>query len=81
MKKILSNCVHCHCNLEEIYICDACGKNLLITHLGIPIEISFSYGHILDGETYHFCNNQEAIYFLTNEENKQNPRNNIEMGA
>jgi YHS domain-containing protein len=62
------------------YRCDTCGIDLLKKIHGIPVELSFSYGHELDGEEYHFCSNRCLLKFIIAEENKNNPRTNIEFG-
>lgn len=53
------------------YICDTCGMNLLNEMFGIPITIDFSYGHILDGNEYHFCTLICAQQFIENELSKE----------
>ena len=63
------------------YRCDTCGIDLLKKIHGIPVEISLSYGHELDGEEYHFCGNKCLLKFIIAEENKNNPRNNIITGG
>jgi len=62
------------------YLCDTCGIDLLKKIHGIPVEISFSYGHELDGEEYHFCSNRCLLKFIIAEENKNNPRDIITGG-
>jgi YHS domain-containing protein len=73
-------CEECNCVSDVDFSCDTCGKNLISSCQGIPITIEFSYGSPLDGETYYFCNNKCAIDFLTKEEIKNNPRNDLEFG-
>jgi hypothetical protein len=65
----------------KIFKCDTCGDNLITKHLGIPITISFGFGHNLDGEKYHFCSNRCLLKFIIAEENKENPRNDIITGG
>ena len=62
------------------YNCDTCGIDLLKKIHGIPIELSFGYGHELDGEEYHFCGNKCLLKFVIAEENKNNPRDIITGG-
>jgi len=64
----------------KIFKCDTCGDNLITKHLGIPITISFGFGHNLDGEKYHFCSNKCLLKFIIAEENKENPRKDLEFG-
>lgn len=68
--KIEITCNGCGKIEETNYHCDTCGDNLITKYFGIPITISFSYGHSLDGEEYHFCSNEHAIQFLVNEDKK-----------
>ena len=63
------------------YKCDTCGIDLLKKIHGIPVELSFSYGHELDGEEYHFCSTACLLKFVIQENNKENPRNNIITGG
>jgi len=62
------------------YRCDTCGIDLLKKIHGIPVELSFSYGHELDGEEYHFCSTACLLKFVIAEENKNNPRDIITGG-
>jgi hypothetical protein len=64
-------CIDCNKIAKEDYYCDTCENNLLDTYYGIPIEISFSYGHILDGSEYHFCNWQCLLQFILDEQKKK----------
>ena len=73
-------CKKCGHNKEVEFLCDTCGKEMLKGCQGIPITVEFSYGHPLDGETYHFCSNSCAAQFLQEEEAKLTSRNNIEFG-
>jgi YHS domain-containing protein len=60
-------CIECN-NIPEInYFCDTCSDNLIAKYRGIPITINFSYGHDLDGEEYHFCNNECLLIFINEE--------------
>jgi hypothetical protein len=70
MKKI-TTCQCCEQETMISYICDSCGANLLEKYLGVPISIAFGYGHGLDLEEYHFCDNGCAIEFLTKESEKE----------
>lgn len=54
---------------EYEYYCDTCGNQL---EIGVPITISFGYGHNLDGEEYHFCNYQCLLPFILGELKKEN---------
>jgi len=53
------------------YYCDTCEKNLCDHYYGVPIDIYFGYGHVLDGENYHFCNYQCLLRFIIDELKKQ----------
>lgn len=62
-----TTCLECNTIYETNYYCDTCGDNLITKYHGIPIEISFSYGHYLDGTNYHFCKNECLLQFIINE--------------
>jgi len=79
MKKT-KRCKHCQSSFGDVYFCDNCSKDLLKDCCGIPITISFSYGHDLDGEEYHFCSNECAAVWFTDEMNKNNPETRFIFG-
>ena len=70
MKK-LTICNECNHTSETNYYCDTCSDNLITKCLGVPITVSFSYGHELDGEEYHFCNYTCLLNFIVNELKKE----------
>lgn len=53
---------------KYLYNCDTCGDQL---EIGVPITISFGYGHGLDGEEYHFCKYQCLLTFILDELKKE----------
>ena len=67
-------CKTCQRNTIDDYLCDTCGKDLKKKYIGIPITLEFSYGHELDGETYHFCNYTCLLQFITAELRKTQPK-------
>jgi len=79
MKKTII-CNECNKISTTDYYCDNCGLDLIGKCLGVPITIEFGFSHPCDCETYHFCSNKCVINFLTAEEAKKNPRNDIIFG-
>lgn len=71
--KIIKTCGECNHSGYD-YICDTCGDNLINKFYGVPITVSFGYGHSLDTEEVHFCNEQCQLQYILNELKKQNPR-------
>ncbi len=65
-------CNECNQVKTVEYICDTCGEKTIQKFFGIPITISFGYGHILDGEEYHFCSYQCLLKFIIEELKKEN---------
>lgn len=65
--KIETICIECNNISETNYYCDTCSDNIITKCLGIPITVDFSFGHDLDGEEYHFCNNKCLSIFINEE--------------
>jgi hypothetical protein len=64
-------CQECGQKTSSDYLCDTCGENLIDKFLGVPVTISFSYGHELDGESYNFCDYKCLLKFIIAELRKQ----------
>ena len=71
--KTIVTCQECNHN-EYNYVCDTCGDNLVIKFYGVPITVSFGYGHPQDTEEVHFCNEKCLFPYIVEELKKQNPR-------
>jgi YHS domain-containing protein len=67
-------CPECNCIKKTQRICDTCGCDDMKEgkYRGLPIDVEFGYGSILDGNNYCFCTLQCLKKFVDAEIEKEN---------